>query len=166
MARKIDWEKALSAEDKAYALQRDMHDKVAENEARFGKGDMPEGAKRDERIEELRGQITELQNELDQLTAAKAEEENIGGPAVRGSQVVTSGTFTYGDNSQTGQDVVQDYSGEEWTGPKLKAEIKSRNEERARDGLQPLSVSGNVSELRERLMQDDKEIAEAEQASR
>jgi hypothetical protein len=164
MARQIDWTKQLSEEDKAYALQRDMHDQVAENEAKFGKGKMPEGAKRDERIEELRSQITELENELGILQAAKAEEEGLGGPAVRGSEPVTRGTFTDGDASQTGQDVVQDYTGNEWTSAKLKDEIKARNEDRKRDGLQPLSTSGSVAELRERLIEDDREIAAAEQA--
>lgn len=164
MARQIDWDKPLSEDDKAYALQRDMHDKVAENEARFGKGERPKGSKRDERIEELRGQITELDNELNTLLADKAAEEDLGGAIVRGAAPQTTGTFTDGQASQTGQDATEKYDGSEWTVAKLKAEIKARNEERQKDGLDPLSTSGSQTELRERLMQDDREIAAAERS--
>jgi hypothetical protein len=164
VARNIDWEKPLSAEDKAYALQRDMHDKVAENEAKYGRADMPAGAERDQRIEELGRQITERQNELDMLLHKKAEDEGLGGPAVRGGETVTSGTFTEGDKSQTGQDPVRHYDGPEWTLAKLQAEIAKRNEERAAEEIPELSARGTKAELVERLMQDDKEIAEANAA--
>lgn len=33
--RNIDWTRPLSEDDKAWALQRDLHDKVAANEAEF-----------------------------------------------------------------------------------------------------------------------------------
>lgn len=160
--RKIDWDKPLSADDKAWALQRDMHDKVAENEARYGKGDMPEGAKRDERIEELRSEITERQNELDLLLAAKADDEQLGGPPVRGVPTVTTGTFTEGEASQTGQDPERRYEDPSWTKERLVAEIEKRNEERRQDDLPELSTRGTKAELVERLMQDDREIAESE----
>jgi hypothetical protein len=158
--RKIDWTKKLSADDKAWALQRDMHDKVAANEAEFGSGQMPEGAERDKRIDGLRAQITDLDNELQMLLAAKADEEQLGGPAVRGSETVTTGTFTEGEASQTG-DPKNRYNTPEWTADKLKAEIESRNEERAKEDLPLLSTAGKKAELVERLMQDDREIEES-----
>lgn len=161
MARVIDWNKPLSAEDKQYALQRDMHDKVAVNEAKFGRADLPAGAERDQRIEELRAELTERQNELEMLLQAKAKEENEGGEAVRGGQTGSAGTFTEGDKSQTGDDPVRRYDTAEWTVPKLQAEIGRRNEERKNEELPELSTRGTKAELVERLMQDDKEIAEA-----
>lgn len=41
--RTIDWDKPLSEEDKGWALQRDLHEQVAENEKRFAKTAKTEG---------------------------------------------------------------------------------------------------------------------------
>lgn len=164
MARNIDWTKPLSPEDKAWALQRDMHDKVEANEAEFGKGDLPAGAERDKRIEELRAQITELDNELTMLLRNKAEEENLGGAVVRGGAPQSAGTFTEGEGSQTGKDPSRTYDDPSWTRDRLISEIDKRNAERAAEGLPELSTRGNKAELVERLMQDDAEVAEADRA--
>lgn len=50
--RKIDWNKPLSEEDKGWALQRDMHEQVAANEAKFKTGTKkPKAAEGPEAVE-------------------------------------------------------------------------------------------------------------------
>jgi hypothetical protein len=63
--RTIDWDAPLSAEDKAWALDRDMAEKVAENEARFaeaaktddsGDGSTPDDDYDKWKVEELKAE--------------------------------------------------------------------------------------------------------------
>lgn len=170
MAREINWDEPLSEEDRAWAEQRpDMPagngmtvaQRLAEIDQRDG--NPKEKRSRAERMGELRTTIADAQNELARLEVEEQEEANrnaavTGDPAIG---LVRDNTSVDGEMPEGAPEAGQDYSDEKyWTKARLVDEIKARNQDRVRDNLEPLSTTGNRSELVERLMQDDRELAE------
>lgn len=164
MSREIKWHEPISDEDREYAEMRGWNDRIAENDARFGNSNAKEELSREQRMEQLRGEIAERTNELDRLTLEASQEANanksIAGD-LRTGQIVVDNT---GVDGQTPEDAPQaDPTYDGWSPDKLKAEIRKRNKERAAEDLSPLPTSGRREELVERLLTDDREIAESQQ---
>jgi len=95
------------------------------------------------------------------LQAEQAREDNpnvavTGDPA---SGLVRDNTAVDGETPEGAPEGKETYEDERyWTKAKLTDELKARNVERERDGLEPLATTGNRSELVERLMKDDEEL--------
>lgn len=161
MSREINWNEALSDEDRAYAMERGWEDQIAGNDARFGKDPDPV-LSREQRMDVLRAEIAERTNELARLTFEAEQERNsnksISGD-LRTGQIVVDNTGVDGETPEGAPVPPETYEG--WSSDRLKAEIKERNKEREEAGLEPLSVSGTKAELTERLLQDDRDIAES-----
>lgn len=173
MARQINWEEPLSKEDRAWLEQRpDMPvkdgKKVADLLAEID-GQAPPSKTRDERRAELRTIIADAENELARLDVEEGEEINRN-TALAGSigdqaagLIVKDNTPVNGERPEGSPEAVETYSDEKyWTKAKLTDELQKRNTDRKEEGLNPLPLTGNRSELVERLMKDDQEIAEAQ----
>lgn len=171
--REIDWDN-ISDDDRAWLEQRpDMPvkdgKKVADLLAELD-GKKPPAQTRDERRGELRTIIADAENELARLDKEEAEEVNRN-TALAGSVgdreaglIVRDNTPVNGETPEGANTAKEDYSDERyWTKAKLTDTIRERNTEREEEGLNPLPVTGNRSELVERLLKDDEELA-AEQA--
>jgi len=170
MARQINWDEELSEEDRAWAEQRPdapagngmtISQRLAENDEKFGKAQKDASKTRAERLEELRTTIADAENEMARLQAEQAREDNpnvavTGDPA---SGLVRDNTAVDGETPEGAPEGKETYEDERyWTKAKLTDELKARNVERERDGLEPLATTGNRSELVERLMKDDEEL--------
>lgn len=162
MSRDINWHEAISDEDRAYALERGWDDRVADNDTRFGKEPDP-AMDREQRMGVLRAEIADRTNELDRLTL-EAERERNSNKSISGDprtgQIVVDNTGVNGETPEGAPAPAETYEG--WNADRLKAEIKERNKERADAGLEPLSTTGTKAELTERLLADDREIAESQ----
>lgn len=159
--KKLDWSKKLSDEDRAWALQFDhLRAQVEENDRQFS-GEQEQS--RAERMEELRATISGAQTELARLEAEEANEGNenramLGDPAT--GQVILDNTGVDGETPEGAPAPAETYDG--WKADDLKAEIRKRNKEREAEGLDPLPTTGRREELVERLLADDREIAESQ----
>lgn len=158
MSRKIDFSKPLSAEDRQYAIERGMHEQVADNEAEFGKAEN-QGKTLDQVREELaqaRHKVAELETEETRLanpnvaqpTPAPASFPPVGGTATVGP---VDNTPVDGE-VPAGADMVQADEYETWTKADLQDEIEDRNEKNGTD----MSTSGTKAELIERLRANDR----------
>lgn len=161
--KKLDWDSKLSNEDREWALQFDhLRSQVEENDREFGRADTSESEDRAARIDELRGLISEHTNELARLEAEQANEDNtnraVAGDSVTGN-AIRDNTGVDGETPEGAPAPAETYEG--WNAERLKAEIRERNKEREEAGLAPLSVGGSKAELTERLLADDREIAES-----
>lgn len=161
---KLDWDKKLKPEEREWALQFDsLRAQVAENDRRFGNEEASTSQTRAERMEELRGTISSAQNELARLEQEQADEDNAnralaGDPAT--GNVIRDNTGVDGQTPEGAPAPAETYEG--WKADDLKAEIRKRNKEREAEELDPLPTSGRREELVERLLQDDREIAESQ----
>lgn len=171
MARQINWEEPISDEDREWAEQRgdmpagfggmNIREAIEANDAKHGKGERSSSFNREERISELRTAIADAQNEIERLTVEANLETNPnlakqGDPAVG---IVRDNTGVDGQAPEGSSEPKEDYSDQQyWTKAKLAEEIDKRNEERVAAGLEPLSRSGNRSELVERVLRDDEEL--------
>lgn len=166
MARNIDWDKPLSDEDRAWAIQRDsLRDLISENDAKFGRDER--GFDRPARIAEIRSEMDRLSTELDRLEREQAEEDNTNS-AIQGDpgtgNVIVDNTGVDGQQPTGAPSGPEDYSDtSKWTKAKLEAEIERRNEERKAEGIETLSTRGTRAELVERLMQDDSELVDSDE---
>lgn len=175
MAREINWDEQVSDEDRAWLEQRpDMPaglgmtnaERLADNDARFGKEAQDAKKTRAEQIDEARSQMAELNNKIERLLAEQAAEDNAnvaqtGNPA---SGLVVDNTPVNSERPQGAPEPAQNYSDEKyWTKQRLQAEIDSRNPDREGAGLPPLSKTGTRAELVERLQEDDRLIDQGEQ---
>lgn len=180
MSREIKWEEELSDEDRAWAEQRldqqgpagrKFADLLQDNDEKFGKKAKDAAKTRDQRRAELRTTIAEAQNELERLDREEVEEINRN-TALAGSVgdqaaglIVRDNTPVNGEVPEGASTAKEDYSEERyWTKARLTDELQKRNSARKEEGLNPLPLTGNRSELVERLLQDDDEIAEAQEA--
>jgi len=142
--RNINWDEPLSPEDRAWAEQRPdipVKDgkKIADLLAEIDGREAP-AKNREERRAELRTLIADSQNELARLDKAVNGERPEGAP---------------------GQ--VEQYTDEKyWTLNRLKDELRKRNSDRQSAGENPFPLTGNRSELVERLKRDDEELAAQE----
>lgn len=166
MAREIDWSKKLSDDDRAWAMQRDnLRAQIDENDRQFGRKEADSVKERSDRMNELRSQIADATNELARLEKEQADEDN-GNRAVAGDpatgNVIRDNTGVDGETPEGAPAEEETYEG--WTHDRLKAEIRNRNREREAEQLDPLPTSGSKAELTERLLADDREIAESQQA--
>jgi hypothetical protein len=176
MARVINWDEPLSDEDRAWAEQRGdqparygmtIRQAIAENDEQFGKEAKDAKKSRAEQIEDARGEIANLENKIERLTREQAEEDNRN-VALAGSLGDQARGLGFVDNTPVdgavpeGADTARETYADEryWTKAKLAEEIDRRNDERKEEGLEPLSRTGNRSELVERLQEDDKELAQ------
>lgn len=170
MARYINWDEPLSKEDRAWAEQRPdipVKDgkKIADLLAEID-GRKPSSQTRDERRGELRTTIANAENELARLDKEEADEVNRN-TAIAGSigdqaagLATRDNTAVDGERPEGAPDDVERYTDEKyWTKPRLTDELRKRNSDRQASGLNPLPITGNRSELVERLMKDDEEIA-------
>lgn len=159
--KKIDWSKKLSDADREWAMQfSHLRTRVEENDREFG-GKREQS--RDERMEELRATISSAQTELARLEAEQADEGNenravVGDPAT--GQVIRDNTGVDGETPEGAPQAAETYDG--WNVDRLKAEIRNRNKEREAESLDPLPTTGRREELVERLLADDREIAESQ----
>lgn len=174
MAREINWDEELSDEDRAWAEQRPdlpagngmtIAQRMAENDEKYGRAEKSAAKSRDERISELRTTINDAQNELARLELEASQEANpnvavTGDPSVG---LIRDNTAVDGKTPEGAPTGGQDYSDEKvWTKARLAQEIDKRNEERVAEGLEPITKTGNRSELVERLIKDDEELAASE----
>lgn len=163
MSREINWNEPLSDEDRAYAEMRGWDDRIADNDARFGNEKADKGMSRDQRMEKLRAEIAERTNELDRLTLEAEQEANanrsIAGDPRTGNLIVDN-TGVDGEAPEGAPAEAKRY--DDMSSDKLKAEIRKRNKEREAEDLDPLPTSGTKAELVERLLADDREIAESQ----
>jgi hypothetical protein len=166
MARNIDWDQPLSKEDREWAKQRDwLHEKIQENDRVFGGG---ETISRVDRIAQIRTEMDQLGAELQRLEGEEAASaEYARNVAVAGDpktgNVIVDNTGVDGQKPEGSPDAAETYDDtKKWTNAKLQAEIERRNVDRKRDGLEELSTRGNRSELVERLLEDDRELAAAD----
>lgn len=179
MARDINWDEPLSDEDRAWASQRGdqqgpggrkFSDLLQENDEKHGRAEKQSAKTREERRAELRTILADAQNEMERLDAEEAEEINRN-TALAGSVgdqkaglLVRDNTPVNGEHPEGSSTAQEDYSDERyWTKARLQDELRVRNSDREANDLNPLPLTGNRSELVERLMKDDEEIrAEAE----
>jgi hypothetical protein len=178
MARDINWDEPLSDEDRAWAIQREdqqgpggrkFSDLIQANDEKHGRATKDQAKSREERRAELRTIIADAQNEMARLDAEEAEETNRN-TALAGSVgdreaglLVRDNTPVNGETPEGASTAQEDYSDERyWTKARLQEEIRSRNTEREAANLNPLPLTGNRSELVERLLQDDEEIRASE----
>lgn len=177
MAVEINWDEPLTDAGRAWASQRldqqgpggrTFGDLMQENDEKFGNAEKPAGKTRDERRTELRTLIADAQNELARLDKEEADEINRN-TALAGSVgdqaaglIVRDNTPVNGETPEGASTAKEDYSDERyWTKAKLTDELSVRNNERKEAGLNPLPLTGNRSELVERLLKDDEEVAAA-----
>lgn len=164
MSKEINWDEPLSDADREHALQRNMHDKVAENDARFG--DERAQQSREGRLSELKGLVAKYQAEINLLEQEAAEEMLARNASAVGDfktgNVIRDNTGVDGEAPEGSMPVGNDYSDSRWTVDALKKEITDRNGDRAKVNLPPLSLKGTKAELIERLQEDDAEIAASE----
>ncbi len=175
MARDINWDEPLSDEDRAWAEQRldapagfgmNVQERLAQNDEKFGKAAKDAGKSRQERMAELRTIIADSQNELERLTV---EEGLAGNPNVakQGDPrvgLVLDNTAVDGQAPEGAPVADEDYSDTKyWTVPRLQEEIDARNVDRKASNVSELNRNGKRSELVERLQQDDRELAEAQE---
>lgn len=175
MARKIDWSKPVSDEDRAWAQQRldttsgqdglTIGEQLERNDIEHGKASKDSKKTRAERLDDLRTTIANAENEMSRLQLEQAEEDRqnaafSGTPedARKGLGFVDN-TPVEGEAPQGADTGKKNYSN--WTVPDLQQEITLRNDDRKQAGVEPLSIHGKKSELVERIEQDDREIAEA-----
>lgn len=179
MARDINWDEALSDQDRAWVEQRldqqgpggrKFADLIEDNDERFGAKEKAAAKSRDERRAELRTVLADAQNELERLDREEVEEINrntalagtVGDQAA--GLIVRDNTPVDGERPEGSVEAKETYQDERyWTKAKLTDELRSRNTEREGAGLNPLPLTGNRSELVERLMKDDEEIAAEQQ---
>jgi hypothetical protein len=178
MAVQINWAEPLSDEGRAWVSQRmdqqgpggrTLGDLMQENDEKFGKAEKDAGKSRDERRTELRTVIADGQNELERLDREEAEEVNRN-TALAGSVgdhaaglIVRDNTSVDGQRPEGASAGKEDYSDERyWTKSRLTDELRKRNDERVASDMSPLPLTGNRSELVERVMRDDEEIAASE----
>jgi hypothetical protein len=137
----------------------DRHDLLGVNREKFGAKDpdapdySTDTNARAERVRVLNEEISERQRELAQLQEVDAQPDSAvanSGPAVAAA-------------SATAPEGAEDYSDARWTVELLKSEIRNRNEARQQEDLPALSTSGTKQDLVARLIQDDREIAAAQQ---
>lgn len=164
MARDIDWDEPLSDDDRAWAMQRDnLHAQVEANDRQFGGKATDKAQDRSARMDDLRSQIDSATNELVRLQREQDEEDNtnraLAGDPTTGNEI-RDNTGVDGETPEGAPAPAETYKG--WTPAKLKAEIEERNKEREEADLAPLSTSGTKAELTERLLADDREIAESQ----
>jgi hypothetical protein len=170
MARTINWDEPLSDEDRAWVEQR--LDTMGPNGKTFQQlldeqdGNKKPSISRDERRSELRTQIADAENELARLEVEEAEETNrntalagtVGDRAA--GLIVRDNTAVNGETPEGASTAKEDYSDERyWTKAKLQDELRKRNDDREAADLNPLPLTGNRSELVERLLLDDDELA-------
>jgi hypothetical protein len=178
MARNIDWSKPLSDEDRVWAEQRldapsggnglSIGEAIAANDEQFGGKDKPVTKTRSERMPELRTIIADSTNELARLEQEQIDEDNANraragslGDAAKGLSF-TDNTPVNGEAPEGASTAKEDYADTvKWTKASLTDEIKARNVDREADGVPALAVTGNRSELVERLLRDDEELAGA-----
>jgi hypothetical protein len=176
MAREINWDEPLSDEDRAWAEQRgdqparfgqNIRQAIIENDERFGKAAKEAQKTRQEQIEEAYNEIGRLETKIERLQREQAEEDNknVALAGSLGDQARGLGfrdqTPVNGETPEGADTSAEDYSDEKkWTKASLSAEIDKRNDERIREGLEPLARTGNRSELVERLQKDDDELAQ------
>lgn len=164
MSREIDWSQPLSDEDRAWAEQRDhLRSKIEANDEEFGGKDKAPEQTRAERMDELRSTINNSQNELARLEKEQADEDNanraLAGDPTTGNGFVDN-TYVNGEIPDGATEAAEDYSDEKrWTKAALQAEIDKRNEEEGVD----IPRTGTRSELVERLVADDRELAQQAQ---
>jgi len=178
MARDINWDEPLSDEDRAWAIQRGdqqgpggrkFSDLMQENDEKHGRAQKAQSKSRDERRAELRTIISDAQNELERLDREEVEETNRN-TALAGSVgdreaglIVRDNTPVNGETPEGASTAQEDYSDERyWTKARLQDELRTRNSDREAASLNPLPLTGNRSELVERLLQDDEEIRASE----
>lgn len=159
--KKIDWSKKLSDADREWAMQFDhLRAQVEENDREFG--DKRELSRAD-RMEELRATISSAQTELARLEQEEADEGNanraVAGDPSTGNTILDN-TVVDGETPEGAPAPAETYEG--WDPAKLKAEIRKRNKDREAEDLDPLPTTGRREELVERLLQDDREIAESQ----
>lgn len=175
MSRKINWSEPITDEDREWAEQigdapagfggLTMREAVQANDVKFGKSELAPELDREERIAELRNAIAVSQNEIERLTVEGNLETNPnlakqGDPKVG---LVVDNTGVDGQRPEGSPEPAETYeNGTYWTKARLAQEIDSRNGDRKAAGLPELATTGNRSELVERLLQDDRELAESE----
>jgi len=180
MARDINWDEALSKEDRVWAEQRldqqgpggrKFADLIQENDEKHGRTDKPKTKSREERRAELRTLISDSMNELERLDKEEADEinRNVALAGSVGDQeaglLVRDNTSVNGEKPEGASGQAEDYSDERyWTKQRLVDEIRNRNTDRVAANLNPIPVTGNRSELVERLLKDDEELAAADEA--
>jgi hypothetical protein len=164
VSKEINWDEPLSDFDRQYALDRLMHDKVRENDERFG---APE--KRSRTLEAVQGELAEARQRVMEL---EAERNRLANPNVA-TQTPTDGTFPpvtgtavvgVSDNTVVDgekpegapEDDADEYDG--WTKADLVDEIDERNK---MDNTN-ISTTGTKAELIERLRADDQRRASAQ----
>jgi hypothetical protein len=177
MSRSIDWSKPLSDEDRAWAEQRwdmpagqggmSVGQMIAANDEEHGKAAKDAKKSRSEQIQEANAQIAELENKISRLQAEQAEEDRVNA-AFSGSEDDRARGLGYVDNTAVDGETpagaptsVEQYTDKRWTADALKDEISKRNEDRVRDGLEAMPLTGTKAELIERLQKDDEELAQA-----
>lgn len=164
MSKEIDWSKPLSDDDREHALQRNMHAKVAENDAQFARERSQQS--RGDRLSELRGLVAKYQAEINLLEQEESEEILARNASAVGDfktgNVIRDNTGVDGEAPEGSMPVGNDYTDSRWTVEALKSEITDRNGDRAKVSLPPLSLKGTKAELIERLQADDAEIAASE----
>lgn len=168
--REINWSEPLSDEDRAWAEQRPdllvKNGKTVREYLLEVDGQAPPAVNREERRTQLRSIIADAENELARLDIEEGEEVNRN-TALAGSigdreagLIVRDNTPVNGERPEGSVEAKETYEDERyWTKAKLTEELRTRNTEREQAGLSPLSLSGNRSELVERIMRDDEEIA-------
>jgi hypothetical protein len=164
MSRTINWDEPLSDEDRTWAEQRDvLHSKIEENDQKFGGKKKAPKQNRQERMDELRSIIADSENELQRLQQEQIDEDNKNAALtgdVRTGNGIVDNTPVNGEAPAGAPTAADNYADEQrWTKANLVKEIESRNAERVAEDLPPISKSGNRSELVERLMADDAELA-------
>ena len=177
--RQIDWSKPLSDEDRAWAEQRGdlvvdgepLRDKIARNDQENGIEAKKASQTREERIKEIDAEMAQLQNEKERLINEQAEEDRVnrafGGTPddARLGLGFVDNTGVDGKLPEGAPEPEQDYSDEKyWTVARLQQEIDNRNRDREADGVELLARTGKRAELVERLQQDDREVAEAQES--
>ena len=178
MAVQINWDEPLSDEGRAWASQRldqqgpggrTFGDLIRSNDEKFGKEAKDAAKSRDERRADLRTAIADAQNELERLDREEAEEVNRN-TALAGSIGDKAAGLGFRDNTpvngetpEGSSEAKETYEDErQWTKSRLTDELRKRNDERVESGLSPLPLTGNRSELVERLVRDDEDIAASE----
>jgi hypothetical protein len=171
--RNINWDEPLSPEDRAWAEQRPdipVKDgkKIADLLAEIDGREAP-AKNREERRAELRTLIADSQNELARLDKEEADEinRNVALAGSVGDQeaglIVRDHTAVNGERPEGAPGQVEQYTDEKyWTLNRLKDELRKRNSDRQSAGENPFPLTGNRSELVERLKRDDEELAAQE----
>lgn len=176
MGVNINWEEPLTDAGRAWASQRldqqgpggrTFGDLIQENDEKFGGADKAPAKSREERRAELRTIIADAQNELDRLDKEEAEEINKN-TALAGSigdkaagLAVRDNTPVDGQTPDGASTAKEDYSNDQyWTKARLTDELRVRNTDRVNANLSPIPLTGNRSELVERLLKDDEELAQ------